>query len=133
MLGCPDEQSDCHVKAIIGSEHQACKPDQSVVASGYDSFMTGTGAGRVTLEWERLSVALPKKKSNTLVPIFEDLQGSAKPGRWVQLLSVALLRTAQLFHNTALPERCRLDHTVSMQHDRSQATRSRFVQFKFNI
>ena len=36
----------------------------------------------MTLEWERLSVALPKKKSSTLVPIFEDLQGSAKPGRW---------------------------------------------------
>lgn len=38
----------------------------------------------MTLEWERLSVALPKKKSKATVPIFEDLQGSAKPGRWAK-------------------------------------------------
>ncbi len=48
---------------------------------GFHGF-AGGGPERVTLKWDRLSVALPKKKSSGTEPIFQDLQGSANPGRW---------------------------------------------------
>ena len=36
---------------------------------------------QLTLEWEKLSVAIHSKKSKQLIPIFSNLSGSARPGR----------------------------------------------------
>ena len=60
---------------LVRKQHKRGREAPKVLANGED------GSGKVKLEWDKLSVILTDKRGFKKV-IFEDVSGSADPGRW---------------------------------------------------
>ena len=61
--------------SIVKQRKKAEDSEQAVDSNGEFTSQ------QLVLTWDDLSVALPSKKGKEAVPIFKDLQGSARPGR----------------------------------------------------